>query len=193
MTGGRDPVALDMKSAERTWRAVKSFERSRPDLLGRNEPPVQVPRIYQMVRVDNNSDSVTADIIKAVFVGEDTGFDFDALVVTCNTDAPVIPDDAEEFDVNHAALIEGCVFVGDIFQAMNIGHAWYAIGAAHTAVRGTYDSATASVTLSDCNSVTVPVQTAITGFSLTDGDEYLAEWVRADRVYAVTASGCEEA
>lgn len=188
------PVAFDDQSARRTWRQVKADEQSRPSLAGGTSPPVQTPKIYTMVRVEKVAgadDDATAEEIKAAFVGEDLGFDFESLVVTCNEDAPVIPSSVERYDVNQAAFLEGCVLVGELFQAVNIGGTWYAIGCAHTAVMGEY-SANGTVIIPDCNDSEVPVQSLTTDITLTVGVTYLAEWVRAQRVYIVTVSGCEE-
>lgn len=189
------PVAFNDQSARRIWRQVKADEQSRVPLESRHVDPPQVPKIYTMVRVETvpgTAESASLETIKAVFVSEEYTFDFAELVVTCNEDAPTIPDDALRYDVNHSAFIEGCVFVGDIFQAVNLGHAWYAIGCAHTAVLGTYDSTDASLLIPDCNSRKVPVQALTTDITLVDGTDYLAEWLRAQRIYVVTVAGCEE-
>lgn len=186
------PVALDEQSMRRVWRQVKRDEYTRPNLPSQRVDPPQVPQIYTMVRVANGEgESVTASVIKAAFISEGVGYDFESLNVTCDEDAPDLSSETL-YDVNHASFIEGCVLPEDLFQVVNIGGYWHAIGCAHTAVRGTYNGDTGALTLIDCRDLEVPVVPLVSDFVLTDGDTYLAQWVRADRVYVVTAAECSE-
>jgi hypothetical protein len=186
------PVALDEQSMRRVWRQVKRDEYIQKDQSNYPNPPPQIPQIYTMVRVlDNADEAITATEITGVRISEQYDYDYSALIVNCDPDAPTIPDSADRFTVDHASFIEGCVFPNDLFQVVNIGHKWYAIGCAHTAVFGAYSSADSSVTLSDCNNTKVPV-VSLTGDDFTDGEDLIAVWVRSSRIYVVTASGCTE-
>jgi hypothetical protein len=186
-------VGFDDDSARRIARAVRADESMRPGSEQAASRDVGRRQVYTFVRYSPDTlDSVTAETFDAVEVSTELGFDFESLVVTCNTDAPAISEDAARQEINQAAFMEGCVFHGDLFEAVPIAGKWYAIGCGHTAVIGTYDWTDNTVVIPDCNRRKVPVQPLTSDIILVDGTDYLAEWVRAQRVYVVTVAGCEE-
>lgn len=188
-----DIVGFDDDSARRIAHAVRADEAMRPGDESSRSPGVKHRQVYTFARdTPDVLDSVTAATFDAIEVSSEFGFDFDGLTVTCDTDAPTIPETAARQEINQAAFMEGCVFHGDLFQAVPIAGKWYAIGCGHTAVLGTYDDTDATVVVPDCNRRKVPVQALTSDITLVDGTDYLAEWVRAQRVYVVTVAGCEE-
>ncbi len=188
-----DLYGFDEESTRRIGRAVRADEASQPGLSQGPRPAIGRHQVFTFVRdTPSPLDAVTAETFDAIQVSSEYGYDFAELTVTCEVPRVSIPENAPRYEINHASFIEGCVFHGDLFQAVNIAGNWHAIGTAHTSIVGTYSTADGTLTVTDCNDVAVPVQVAIDGFELEDGQTYVAEWIRADRVYVVVTSGCEE-
>lgn len=188
-----DIVGFDAQSAARIARQVRESERERPGSDSTRSPGIGRRQVYTFVRdVPDTLDSVTAEEFDAIEVSSDLEFDFDDLTITCDTDAPTIPETAARQTISQSAFMEGCVLHGDIFQAVPLAGKWYAIGCGHTAVIGTYDGTDATLVVPDCNRRKVPVIPLTSDITLEDGETYMAEWVRASRQYVVTVGGCEE-
>lgn len=189
--------APDEQSFRRIANVVRTVEATFPstDAEKRGTPNGRQLYLFRRLPLVGDSTRYDNELLRTEFMAiqpeQRDGWDFANLPPVCSGREPTDSVDLPQYEVNQGALLEGVIFPGQLFHAVNIDHSWYAVGEANTSIQGVYDLVSGTITVEACDDLEVPVITLVSPDDDVDGSVAKADWLRHRRQYVLSAFGCE--
>ena len=195
-----DAFAFTRDSAQQIADAVRQWRNTPADATTDRARTPQSRQLQLFRRTSAISDldfGAARGTVEAVQAWDVPGYDYDALSSPCLATAyetpPDVPEAAPAFTVNVKLLYEGFILPGELFLAAKLGDTWYAVGAGHTAIVGTFSANSGAPTATIGCELVIPVSfisDPTTDVSVIEGARVLAKWDGAN--FYITVWACPD-